>query len=290
MPLPGKASGASIIASPRSPREERAPGCSETFFAETGNAPQEHSPEKACLALLLAILFGLLFCIPLSAATTDPFAERRGRLVAEIEQDIRETRFFLGKDTLDPRVKEALLRVPRHRFVPAAVQDAAYENRPLPIGEGQTISQPYIVAIMTDLLRLEADDVVFELGTGSGYQAAILAQLVAQVYSVEILPVLAERAQRTLQELGYRNISVRLGDGYFGWPEHAPFDAILVTAASDHIPPPLVQQLKPGGRMILPVGSRFLVQQLVLVEKSATGEIRTQSLLPVNFVPLTGGH
>jgi protein-L-isoaspartate(D-aspartate) O-methyltransferase len=257
---------------------------------ETGGKSKEHAPGKACLGFLLPILLGFLFCSHLPAASADPFSERRARMVAEIEQDVRETRFFLGKDTLDPRTREALLQVPRHRFVPAHLQDAAYENRPLPIGEGQTISQPYIVAIMTDLLRLEPDDVVFELGTGSGYQAAVLAQLVEKVYSVEILPVLAERAQRTLQELGYRNISVRLGDGYFGWPEHAPFDAIVVTAASDHIPPPLVQQLKPGGRMILPVGSRFLIQQLVLVEKGATGEVRTQSLLPVNFVPLTGGH
>jgi protein-L-isoaspartate(D-aspartate) O-methyltransferase len=179
-----------------------------------------------------------------------------------------------------------MLAVPRHELVPSRSRDRAYENRPLPIGYGQTISQPYIVALMTDLLQPAADDVVLEVGTGSGYQAAVLAEIVGRVYSVEIVPELARRGAGDLARLGYRNVEVRNGDGYHGWEEHAPFDAIVVTAAASHIPPPLVQQLAPGGRMVIPVGSPFAVQQLTLVEKTPEGRVETRQLLPVSFVPL----
>jgi protein-L-isoaspartate(D-aspartate) O-methyltransferase len=180
--------------------------------------------------------------------------------------------------------------VPRHEFVPERLRRQAYANRPLPIGYGQTISQPYIVALMTDLVEPGADDRVLEIGTGSGYQAAVLATLVGEVYTIEIIEPLGLAARARLERLGYDNVEVRLGDGYYGWPERAPFDAIVVTAAASHVPPPLIQQLKPGGRMVIPVGSRFLVQQLVLVTKDADGRVTTRQLLPVRFVPLTGEH
>ena len=178
----------------------------------------------------------------------------------------------------------------RHRFVPGDLQSQAYENRPLPIGYGQTISQPYIVALMTDLLELEAGDVVLEIGTGSGYQAAILSRLVRQVYSIEIIPELAKSSSERLGRLGFDNVEVQNKDGYYGWQEHAPFDAIIVTAAISHIPPPLVRQLKPGGVLIIPVGPVFQVQQLSLVKKDLEGELITRQILPVRFVPFTGEH
>ena len=184
----------------------------------------------------------------------------------------------------------ALGEVPRHEFVPSEERPYAYENRPLPIGHGQTISQPYIVAVMTDLLGPRPGDRVLEIGTGSGYQAAILARLVKQVYTIEIVPPLGETAHARLQRLGYDNVQVRLGDGYYGWEEHAPFDAIVVTAAAGHVPPPLLRRLKPGGRMVIPVGSRFQTQQLVLVEKDPGGRLVMRQLLPVRFVPFAGGH
>lgn len=218
------------------------------------------------------------------------YESQRSRMVHEVAAGVLSTRDHLGVAVLDERVTEALERVPRHRFVPVAQRDRAYLNRPLPIGHGQTISQPYIVAIMTHLLDPQPEDVVFELGTGSGYQAAILAELVGRVYSMEIIEPLGERARDTLRQQGHDNVEVRVGDGYHGWPEHAPFDAIVVTAAGDHIPPPLIQQLKPGGRMVIPVGNRFLTQELMVVEKVEDGSIRTRKVLPVRFVPLTGGH
>jgi len=224
------------------------------------------------------------------ADTAEQYAALRAQLMREIADHVRDTSAYLDKDKLDPRVMQAMARVPRHAFVPKAERRYAYENRPLPIGHGQTISQPYIVAIMTDLLRLRPDDRVLEIGTGSGYQAAILGELVKRVYSIEIIPALAERARTVLDELGYKRVSTRVGDGYYGWEEQAPFDAIMVTAAADHVPPPLLKQLKPGGRMLIPVGSRFMTQQLVLVEKAADGSITTRLLLPVRFVPLTGEH
>jgi protein-L-isoaspartate(D-aspartate) O-methyltransferase len=237
-----------------------------------------------------ALAVALLTLLITIAAKTDEYREARTQMIAEIENDVRQTSDWLDKNTLHGAVLAVMGKVPRHEFVPEQQRLQAYKNRPLPIGFGQTISQPYIVAIMTDLLDLQTGDVVFELGTGSGYQAAVLAELAGRVYSVEIVPELGERAAATLDRLAYANVEVRIGDGYYGWPEQAPFDAIIVTAAGDHIPPPLVQQLKPGGRMILPVGSAFLTQQLMLVEKQPDGGIITREVLPVRFVPLTGAH
>ena len=192
--------------------------------------------------------------------------------------------------TLAAEVLEAMRRVPRHAFVPVSQRELAYTNRPLPIGYGQTISQPYIVALMTDLLRLAKRSRALEIGTGSGYQAAVLAELGHQVYTMEIVSELAEQAAQRLSALGYSAVHARQGDGYYGWPEAAPFDGIVVTAAASQIPLPLLEQLRPGGRMVIPIGAAFLVQQLMLIEKLADGSIRTEALLPVAFVPLVGRH
>jgi len=235
-------------------------------------------------------IFVMLLLLLASASLADEYTQARQQLVAVIEQDVRDTSLYLDKEALDPRVMTAIARVPRHEFVPAAQRSRAYTNRPLPIGHGQTISQPYIVALMSDLIKPQADDRVLEIGTGSGYQAAILAELTGQVYSMEIIEVLGEQATERLSRLGYDNVTTRIGDGYYGWEEHAPFDAIVVTAAASHVPPPLVAQLKPGGRMVIPVGSRFLTQQLVLIEKDPGGQLITRQILPVKFVPLTGEH
>ncbi|MGH8495692.1 MAG: protein-L-isoaspartate(D-aspartate) O-methyltransferase [Gammaproteobacteria bacterium] len=232
----------------------------------------------------------LLLATPAVLAADDDFRDEREALVTEIESDVRATSSYLGRDELDTAVLDSMRTVPRHRFVPDDEVDAAYENRPLPIGHGQTISQPYIVAIMTDLLEPAPGQRMLEVGTGSGYQAAVLAEIIESVRTIEIIEPLGESARRRLQELGYENVEVRIGDGYYGWPEHAPYDGIVVTAVASHVPPPLLEQLKPGGRMIIPVGSRFLTQQLVLVEKSEEGSVTTQQILPVQFVPLTGGH
>jgi len=218
------------------------------------------------------------------------YARQRAELIEVIEQNVRETSVYLDKEALDPRVMEALATVPRHHFVPKRERVRAYRNHPLPIGYGQTISQPYIVAIMTDLVKPRPQDRVLELGTGSGYQAAVLSEVVAEVYTIEIVEPLGKRAAGVLKKLNYGNVEVRIGDGYYGWEEHAPFDAIVVTAAGDHVPPPLIAQLKPGGRMVIPVGSRFMTQQLVVVEKQRDGNVITRQILPVRFVPLTGGH
>jgi len=208
-------------------------------------------------------------------------------MIRAIEDDVRWTSREIGRKELDPRVMRVLSEVPRHLFVPRQLQDVAYENRPLPIGYGQTISQPYIVAIMTELLRVGPDDVVLEIGTGSGYQAAVLSRLAKRVYTVEIVEALARQAVERLRSLGYGNVIVRHADGYYGWKEAAPFDAIIVTAAASQIPPPLLQQLKPGGRMMIPVGGPFATQYLMVVEKNAAGRITTRQVLPVAFVPLT---
>ena len=196
-----------------------------------------------------------------------------------------------GADAVrDPRVLDSLRRTPRHRFVPAELVPYAYDDRPLPVGYGQTISQPYIVARMTELLEPKAEHHVLEIGTGSGYQAAVLSPLVAEVCTIEIIEPLGNAARERLAALGYKNIQVRVGDGYFGWPEKAPFDSIIVTAAANHVPPPLIEQLKPGGRMVIPVGNPFQPQMLVLVTKGSRGprDIQVRNLMPVAFVPLTG--
>lgn len=238
-----------------------------------------------------ASCLGLVMLLAASASVcADEYAQQRERLLDEIKADFAMTGVETGKPNLSAAVSKTMAKVPRHEFVPSEQRDRAYLNRPLPIGYGQTVSQPYIVALMTELLEVKAGDTVLEIGTGSGYQAAILAELVDRVYTIEIIQELGEQARDRLQALGYKNVTVRVGDGYYGWQEHAPFDGIIVTAAASHIPPPLVRQLKPGGKMIIPVGSRFMTQYLVMVEKNATGEAVTRQLLPVRFVPLTGGH
>lgn len=194
---------------------------------------------------------------------------------------------WYGRHSLDPCVLDAIASVPREAFVPLDEEPHAYANVPLPIGYGQTISQPFIVAVMTDLLRPRADDTVLEVGTGSGYQAAILGELVKQVYSIEVVEALAEQAGERLARLGCTNVEVRYGDGYNGWPEHAPFDGIIVTAAAPFIPPPLVHQLKKGGRMVIPVDEGMEGQSLMLLEKHASGEVTSRNMLAVAFVPLT---
>ena len=224
------------------------------------------------------------------ALDTQDFASQRQQMVEEIAEDARRVAKFVEKDTFDESIMRVMQDTPRHLFVPEDARPFAYENRPLPIGFGQTISQPYIVALMTDLLQPESDHKVLEIGTGSGYQAAVLAQLVKQVFSIEIIKELGQSSTRLLNELGYNNVSTRIADGYDGWPEHAPFDSIIVTAAISHIPPPLVRQLKNGGTMVIPVGTGFQTQQLTLVKKDMTGEITTRQIIPVIFVPFTGGH
>jgi protein-L-isoaspartate(D-aspartate) O-methyltransferase len=211
-------------------------------------------------------------------------------LLRQIETDALVTAAYTGRDTFDPRVMAALGRVPRHEFVPPSETAYAYYNNALPIGHGQTISQPYIVALMTDLLDLGDSATVLEVGTGSGYQAAVLAELARQVYSIEIVRPLADQAAERLARLGYSNVAIRSGDGYGGWPEHAPYDGIIVTAAAEAIPPPLIDQLKPGARLVIPVARGPLTQDLVLVEKSKKGKIHQRVVLPVAFVPLTGRH
>ena len=211
---------------------------------------------------------------------------------AMVEELWRYAQYVGDQD--DARFSDAVMAslntVKRHELVPPSERRYSYENRPLPIGYGQTISQPYIVALMTELIKPDTGDVVLEVGTGSGYQAAILAELVDRVYSIEIIPALAVRAKQDLERLGYTNITTKLGDGYYGWEEHAPFDAIVVTAAASHVPPPLIEQLKPGGRMIIPVGERFMTQTLLLLEKTENGEVITRQYGAVRFVPLTGEH
>lgn len=213
-------------------------------------------------------------------------AERKAML-RDILEEVALTRYEIGKDALDERVMAAMAKVPRERFVCKYDSYRAFVNGPLPIGYGQTISQPYIVALMTDLLEPRPDSVILEVGTGSGYQAAVLAELVQQVYSIEVIGALADTAALRLQALGYGNVTVRHGDGYQGWPEYAPFDGIIVTAAAQHIPPPLIEQLKPGARLVIPLGQPGGVQQLMLVEKRVDGSIGSRSILLVAFVPLT---
>ncbi|HLU06009.1 MAG TPA: protein-L-isoaspartate(D-aspartate) O-methyltransferase [Woeseiaceae bacterium] len=229
----------------------------------------------------------LLAAAALAAQQEDPaYARARAAMVEEVQTYARAARE--SGAGFDSDIMRALGKVPRHEFVPDRQQPSAYENRPLPIGHGQTISQPYIVALMTDLSEPQADDIVLEVGTGSGYQAAVFSELVRSVYSIEIIEPLANDAKNRLERLGYSNVSTRLGDGYYGWEEHAPFDAIVVTAAASHVPPPLIKQLKPGGRMVIPVGGRFLTQQLLLIEKTKNEEIITRQIAAVRFVPLTG--
>jgi len=232
--------------------------------------------------IVFLLLISLSFTLPLfsSPASEDPiFIEARKRMV---DLDLK------GRDIKDLKVLEIMGRVPRQLFVDPSLKSQAYADHPLPIGEGQTISQPYIVALMTQILQIKPGERVLEIGTGSGYQAAVLAELTDQVYTIEILESLAKRAAQCLKQLGYDKVRVKHGDGYLGWEEFAPFDAIIVTAAADRIPPPLIQQLKEGGRLVMPVGSASHFQTLTLLTKK-NGKTEIQHLMGVAFVPLTGG-
>jgi protein-L-isoaspartate(D-aspartate) O-methyltransferase len=240
--------------------------------------------------LIAITLSVLMLAFWLAAAGAAGYTIERAAMIKDIEKDVRETSLYINKEELDARVMKAMATVPRHEFVPDNQQSFAYENRPLSIGHGQTISQPYIVALMTDLIDLKPGDRVLEIGTGSGYQAAILSEITGSVYTIEIIKPLGEAVKERFERLGYTNITSRIGDGYYGWEEYAPFDAIVVTATASHIPPPLIKQLKPGGHMVIPVGSRFLTQQLVLATKDKKGHMTTKQILPVRFVPLTGEH
>ena len=225
----------------------------------------------------------------MSAADAQDYAAQRARLVLEVDATYAATRAETGLPAMSPAVRAALGKVERHRFVPAAQQSLAYRNHPLPIGSGQTISQPYIVALSTDLIAPQAGQRVLEIGTGSGYQAAMLAEIVAQVYSIELVPSLGKEAATRLRALGYANVEVRIGDGYAGWPEQAPFDSILVTAAAPRVPEALLEQLRPGGRLVIPVGASHEAQELLLIEKRPDGSFERRSVLPVRFVPLVPG-
>jgi len=232
---------------------------------------------KTLLWIFVFPLFSLLFFLTFSAAQ-DQYALKRQQMV---EQDIK------ARGVKAPVVLGVMGKVPRHLFVDASYRERAYGDHPLPIGEGQTISQPYVVALMTEALVLRHEDRVLEIGTGSGYQAAVLAEIVREVYTIEIRKNLAQRVELTLKELGYNNVHVKYGDGYFGWEDQAPFDAIIITAAANHIPPPLIKQLKEGGRLIVPLGSTVYFQTLTLATKRR-GELDVVQLSPVAFVPMTG--
>jgi protein-L-isoaspartate(D-aspartate) O-methyltransferase len=231
---------------------------------------------KKTSVFILPLFTLLIFSALVSADDAYTFARKR-----MIEQDVR------GRGVKDSMVLEVMGAVPRHLFVDASYRDRAYEDHPLPIGEGQTISQPYVVALMTEALRLRPADRVLEIGTGSGYQAAVLAKIVKEVYTIEIRQPLVIKAEKTLADLGYLNVRVKFADGYFGWEEHAPFDAIIITAAANHIPPPLIKQLKEGGRLIVPLGSTVYYQTLTLATKRK-GELEIEQLSPVAFVPMVG--
>jgi protein-L-isoaspartate(D-aspartate) O-methyltransferase len=233
--------------------------------------------DRAALIRAALLVSAMMLPVSMELAAQDPYRERR---LAMVEQQIR------GRDVEDARVLDAMRAVPRHRFVPANLAADAYEDRPLPIGNGQTISQPYIVAYMTELLAVAPHHRVLEIGTGSGYQAAVLAKLAKEVYTIEIVPELAREAARTVADLGYANVTVKEGDGYAGWPEHAPFDRIMVTAAPERIPQPLVDQLAANGRLVVPIGQQHETQWMTVVEKTAAGIVQRRTI-PVAFVPFT---
>lgn len=228
---------------------------------------------------ILSLVILVLLIYPDHLPAADTFQEQRQLMV---------TRDLKGRGIRDRQVLAAMGKIPRHLLVEERYRKDAYADHPLPIGEGQTISQPHVVALMTEALRLKPGDRVLEIGTGSGYQAAVLAEIVKEVKSIEIRPGLAQQAAARLKELGYTNVAVRYADGYFGWEEYAPFDAIIITAAANHIPPPLIRQLKEGGRLILPLGSTVFYQTLTLVTKGKGGKLQVEQLDPVRFVPMTG--
>lgn len=238
--------------------------------------------------LVVAINFSIV--VPALCESQDEFRKEREELLEVVDALAAAAGGQGVPSKFSAVVMNAMRDVPRHEFVPYGERKYAYLNAPLPIGYGQTISQPYIVALMTDLLNFKTGDAVLEIGTGSGYQAAILDALGAKVYTIEIIPELGQQAEKRLQRLGYGDVETKIGDGYYGWPEAAPFDGIMVTAATSHIPPPLIEQLKPGGRIVIPVGPPFTVQQLMLITKKQDGTVQTRLLMPVAFVPLTGRH
>ena len=253
------------------------------FLPRSQAGSRDDSRRRLLLApgLVLPLFLRLMMACAAAEQTEQDYARLRGEMVQNQ---------IAARDVQDQRVLQAMREVPRHLFVPPQLRAHAYEDQPLPIGSDQTISQPYIVAFMTELLRPRAADKVLEIGTGSGYQAAILSGLVQQVYSIEIVPSLASEAESRLKRLGFSNVSVKAGDGYLGWPEHAPFDAIVVTAAPPEIPPALVKQLKRGGRMVLPVGRAGKTQNLLLLEKSKNSDqIVGRTVIPVRFVPMVTG-
>ncbi len=221
------------------------------------------------------------------AITLLPLPPVRSEDTYDIKRKQMMERDIKGRGIKDKNVLDVMGKIPRHLFVDESLRDRAYGDYPLPIGEGQTISQPYVVALMTESLKLKSADRVLEIGTGSGYQAAVLAGMVKEVYTIEIKKGLADKAERRLKQLGYRNVRVRYGDGYFGWAEYAPFDAVIVTASANHIPPPLIKQLKEGGRLVIPLGSTVYYQVLTLATKDK-GEVYLEQMDPVAFVPMTG--
>jgi len=268
------------------------------------NLPYRHS--RLSLTVIICLLTVCAFCNG-SDKPTDPNEQNAdpnkpvvGKKVLApthehpaFDERVRERRrlvdrYIRAEGVREPNVLEAMSTVPRHAFVRESDLARTYADHPLAIGYGQTISQPYIVAYMTQALRLDPNDRILEIGTGSGYQAAVCAEIVRSVYSIEIVEPLAKSAKNRLKELGYRNVTVKAGDGYFGWEEHAPFDAVIVTCAANFVPPPLIRQLKPGGRMILPVGSPFGYQTLKLITKDTKGKVHSRRLLPVRFVPMLG--
>lgn len=233
---------------------------------------------NSTIKIIYLFVFLVLFPAISHPQSSDPYARKRQVMV---EKDIK------GRGVKDKKVLEAMEKVPRHLFVDKYLRDRAYGDYPLPIGEGQTISQPYVVALMTEALELKPPDRVLEIGTGSGYQAAVLAEITKEVYTIEIRKGLAKQAEERLKALGYKDVKVKYADGYFGWKEYAPFDAIIITASANHIPPPLIKQLKEGGRLIIPLGSTVFFQTLTLVTKSK-GELDAEQLIPVAFVPMMG--
>jgi protein-L-isoaspartate(D-aspartate) O-methyltransferase len=235
----------------------------------------------------IIIIFGLLWSIAPVCFAQEDYLDLRNALVDEIEAMVVDTQDYIGINKLDSLVIEAIRKVPRHEFVPDIYKPYAYDNRPLPIGGNQTISQPYIVALMTNLGLINKDSIVLEIGTGSGYQAAILAEIVQHVYTIEIIESLGRKAKKVLNNLGYKNVTVRIGDGYEGWIEYALYDAIIVTAAPDKVPQSLLDQLKPGGRLIIPVGPQTRTQHLQVITKDQVGNFEVREVMPVGFVPLT---
>ena len=275
--------------------------CSQNKSRKSMNRQRSKSRSATRAFLRAAVPATLMFVWSPASHTTDAeqpsgdgvelkYAEERQALVRTIEKHVHDTSGYLGRAVLSAPVLEAMQNVPRHEFVPDWLRSRAYQDRPLPIGHDQTISQPYIVAIMTDLLDLPPGCRVLDIGTGSGYQAAILAEICAAVYTIEIVEALGLEARARLERLGYENITVRIGDGFLGWPEQQPFDAIIVAAVTAELPPPLLEQLKPGGHMIIPLHSGARGQQLVLVEKQDDETVTRREILPVRFVPLTGDH